>query len=174
MINQKCLFVDMDSVVADWITGARTYLQQHNLDEDENGIIPPHQWNRLKEHHRFYQDLPLLAGANELMAWATQYSTDHNLHLAFLTAIPNGNDSPYAFYDKVRWAEEHFPDIPVFFGPYSSDKKVHCKPGDILIDDRIENCKDWRDAAGIAHQYTTWEKCQEWIADGLPSGAEKS
>ena len=157
----------MDSVVADWLAGARAYLAQYDLEEDENGIIPPHMWNRLKEHHRFYQDLPLLEGAHDLIAWAREYAAKNGMHLAFLTAIPHGNDSPYAFYDKVRWADEHFPDIPVFFGPYSTDKKIHCKKNDILIDDRIDNCKEWREAGGIAHQYTSWEKCKIWIKEEL-------
>lgn len=153
----------MDSVVADWLAGARAYLAQYDLEENEDGMIPVHIWNRLQEHHRLYEDLPLLPGAEELVDWARKYAYQNNMHLAFLTAIPHGNDAPYAFYDKVHWAHRHFHNIPVFFGPYSKDKKAHCKPGDILIDDRNENCEDWAAAGGIAHQYTTWEKCKAWI-----------
>lgn len=167
MKNKQCLYIDMDSVVADWIAGARSYLSQYDLTEDENGMMPPHLWAKLKEHHRFYEDLDLLPGAIELVAWAKEYAEKHNFHLAFLTAIPHGNDNPYAFHDKVHWAHRHFPGIPVFFGPYAKDKRVHCRLGDILIDDRIENCTDWVAAGGIAHQYTTWEKCQEWIKETL-------
>jgi hypothetical protein len=89
------------------------------------------------------------------------------MHLAFLTAIPDNNSVPYAIYDKVTWADTHFPGIPVFFGPYSSDKQVHCRFNDILIDDRKSNCEEWRSAGGIAHQYTTWEECKKWINDPL-------
>jgi len=95
--------------------------------------------------------------------WATQFTTKNNMFFAFLTAIPHDGSVQYASYDKVLWANERFPGIPVFFGPYSTDKWKHCKPTDILIDDRFENCDDWRNAGGIAHQYTTWENCQDWI-----------
>ena len=89
------------------------------------------------------------------------------MHFAFLTAIPHDDTIPYAIYDKVRWADKHFPGIPVLFGPYSFDKQLHCKPRDILIDDRSDNCNDWRMAGGIAHEYRTWEKCQQWIKHNL-------
>jgi hypothetical protein len=48
------------------------------------------------------------------------------------------------------WAQEHFPDIAVHFGPHSYEKQRHCKAGDILVDDRPDNCSQWRDAGGIA------------------------
>jgi hypothetical protein len=73
--------------------------------------------------------------------------------LMFLTAVPKGNDVKWAFYDKVNWATTHYPDIPVMFGPYSHDKHVHCKLGDVLIDDRTSNCEEWRHAGGVAIQH---------------------
>jgi 5'(3')-deoxyribonucleotidase len=74
--------------------------------------------------------------------------------LKFLTAVPKGNDVPWAFNDKVQWAQSYFPSIPVFFGPFSKDKHVHCRPGDILIDDRLSNIEEWRAASGIAIHHT--------------------
>ena len=71
----------------------------------------------------------------------------------FLTAVPRNNDVKWAFYDKMIWASNYFPDIPVMFGPYSHDKHVHCQPGDVLIDDRTSNCTEWRRAGGIAIQH---------------------
>jgi 5'(3')-deoxyribonucleotidase len=68
----------------------------------------------------------------------------------FLTAMPKGNDVPWAFWDKMLWAQEYFPDIAVHFGPYSTDKWQHCNPGDILVDDRVDNCNSWEEAGGAA------------------------
>ena len=160
----KCLYIDLDDVVADWVTEAFTYLNQTY----ESGYrIPAADWDRLVQHKRFYKDLALLPGAKELVDWAKQYTQKHNMHLAFLTAIPCDNDVPYAIYDKVRWADKHFPGIPVFFGPYSFDKHMHCSLNDVLIDDRTSNCLEWRQAGGIAHQYTDWENCKKWIRSTL-------
>ena len=61
------------------------------------------------------------------------------------------NDMPWAQYDKVLWVQDHFPDIAVHFGPYSHDKQHHCRPGDILVDDRLTNCIEWRAVGGTAY-----------------------
>ena len=157
----------MDDVVADWMEGARRCLHAHNMEKDTHGRIPHASWEFLALQDRFYLDLPLLPGAHELVAWAREYAEKNNMFLAFLTAIPHNNDMPYVFHDKTQWADKHFPGIPVFFGPYSTDKQVHCKPGDILIDDRFDNCASWTAVGGLAHQYTTWEKCKHWIVANL-------
>jgi hypothetical protein len=54
----------------------------------------------------------------------------------------------------MLWAQERYPDIPVHFGPYSEDKKKHCVAGDILVDDRPDNCQSWREASGVAVRVT--------------------
>ena len=153
----------MDDVCADWMGEAARYLQRNMWEVGHR--IPDQEWNKLKLHHRFYKDLPLLPGAHNLVSWARQFAKERNMHPGFLTAIPHDNDMPWSIHDKVVWAQTHFPDIPVFFGPYSSDKHLHCQPGDILIDDRSSNCAEWRRAGGIAHQYTTWQKCETWIKE---------
>ena len=71
-----------------------------------------------------------------------------------LTAIPQKNDFPDAFQDKIDWMQEHYPGIRVHFGPYSQDKQHHCRPGDILVDDRTSNILEWRAAGGIGIQVT--------------------
>ena len=56
------------------------------------------------------------------------------------------------FHDKFLWIQDYYPDIRVHFGPYSEDKQLHAKPGDILVDDRTSNCLQWRSAGGLAVQ----------------------
>jgi 5'(3')-deoxyribonucleotidase len=162
--KQRSLYLDMDDVVADWMTEAKNYLQ---AEWAKGTYMPAQNWDVLKNHTRFYRHLPLLPGAVELVDWARATAKKNDWHLAFLTAIPHDNSVPYVAHDKVHWAHERFPDIPVLFGPYSFDKQMHCNQGDILIDDRTENCVEWRNAGGIAHQYTTWEECQKWINEDL-------
>jgi 5'(3')-deoxyribonucleotidase len=65
--------------------------------------------------------------------------------------VPKNDDVPWAFYDKVLWATNYFPDIPVHFGPHSWDKYKHCRvEGDILVDDRPDNCEQWLAAGGLS------------------------
>ena len=154
----------MDDVVADWVQEAQRFLKR---SWEAGQWIPESEWKNLEHHARFYRNLPLKDGAEELIQWARKYAKHNNMHLAFLTALPKNNKMQYASYDKFLWAQERFPEIPVFFGPYSKDKHLHCRPGDILIDDRLSNCVEWRLAGGIAHQYTTWKNCKKWIEETL-------
>ena len=142
------LFLDMDGVVADWTTGAARVVG-YQLD-NPNQYYPKDDWERIRNHQRMFRDLPLMPGANELVDVARRFRDNLNYELIFLTAIPHYNDIHWAFWDKFIWAQQYFPDIPVHFGPYSGDKQRHCQPGDILVDDRPDNCEQWQAAGGRA------------------------
>lgn len=45
---------------------------------------------------------------------------------------------------------ETFPDIATHFGPYSENKQTRSKPGNILVDDRPDNCTQWTEKGGTA------------------------
>ena len=160
-------YIDMDDVVADWMGYAREMFRRPEWKEGE--MLPDHVWNRLKDDQRMYSKLPLKEGAIKLIHWMRRYQESHpGTELYFLTAIPHNNDMPYSFTDKVFWADRYFPNIPVFFGPYSHDKWVRCTgPDDILIDDRTSNCQEWERASGRAHIYREWAKCQEWLEEHI-------
>lgn len=155
------IYLDMDDVVADWFGYARVYLDEPLFKDGD--ILPATTWQKLVDDQRMYSKLPLKEGATELVDWCRNYRDIHNAGLYFLSAIPKGNDMPWAPQDKVFWAHRYFPDIPVFLGPYSFDKWVRCRPGDVLIDDRISNCQDWIKAGGKAHIYRSWPECKDWL-----------
>lgn len=160
------IYLDMDDVVADWMGYARNYLKQPQWKEGE--MLPDTTWRRLKDDQRMYSKLPLKEGAHDLVGWVTEYTTKNNCGLFFLSAIPHGNDMPWAPQDKVFWAQQYFPHIPVFLGPYSHEKYMHVRnPGDILIDDRRVNCEQWERAGGRAHQYKAWPECKVWLEQTL-------
>jgi 5'(3')-deoxyribonucleotidase len=157
------IYIDMDDVVADWHSAAQQLVK---LKWDKNAErITQAEWNKIKEDSRFYRNLPLMSGAKELVDTCRDYiNKNPNFHLRFLTAIPHDYSMPLAAQDKVLWAMDHFPGIPVTFGPFSHDKWRHCKVhGDILIDDRWSNCSDWHNAGGVAHRYSGWENCKPWL-----------
>lgn len=154
------IFLDVDDVVADFKSYAKRVLKKDQVDQ---GRLPDHEWNKLRDNPHLYRDLKVKDGAEELVHWCQEWCLRNHEELYFLTAIPKKNDFPWAIYDKVNWARKHFRGIPVFFGPYSHDKWKHCKSGDILIDDRGSNCKEWEEAGGLAHQYRNWLECHEWL-----------
>lgn len=135
----------MDGVVADWNMGT-AFLKSRPVNQ---------HWTELKLNYpRIYRDLPLTTQAHELVNIARTLRDQNKYNLLFLTAVPKNNDFHWAFYDKVMWAQHYFPDVPVHFGPYSQDKFLHCQPGDILIDDRLDNCQAWTNRQGIAVHIT--------------------
>jgi hypothetical protein len=159
------IYVDMDDVVADFTAAARNIVGHWDRGQER---IPEEQWNQLKQYQRLYRSLPVRQGAKELMTWLEAYcKRNPGVGLYFLTAVPRNNDVPWAFNDKMWWAYDHFPNVPVFFGPYSREKHKRCQPGDILIDDRISNCSEWHAAGGIAYQYNEWPECEQWLEDTL-------
>lgn len=161
------IYLDMDDVVADWHGHAQEVIK---MRWDNNGTtrIPQADWDQLKEDYRFYSKLPLKEGAHSLVQRCrTAVSNGEAESLAFLTALPHDYSAQWASYDKVFWAHKHFEGIPVFFGPFAHDKQRHCKPGDILIDDRHSNCHEWVAAGGKSHIYTTWENCEPWLENEL-------
>ena len=161
------IYLDMDDVVADWHSAAQEYLKLKWSKDGER--IPREDWERIKSQSRFYLDLPLMPGAKDLVAYVKDLEYHQRVdEIFFLTALPHDYSMPYAAHDKVWWAHRHFPDIPVFFGPFSHDKWRYCRPGDILIDDRHSNCAEWRAQGGLAHEYRTWAQCKEWLDEQFP------
>jgi len=148
------LYLDMDGVVADFDEYAARTLGV----PPSQGIYPDEVWYKLATNARLYRDLLKTNYADQLVYECRDLTLTKGYNLIFLTAVPKGNDVPWAFYDKMMWANRYFPDIPVHFGPFSKDKWHHCRPGDILIDDRQSNIDEWQSAGGIAIHHTTIEK----------------
>ena len=159
------IYLDMDDVVADWMVTARAIVNR-NWEYGER--IPDTDWDKVKAKTRFYRDLPIKPGAHELVEYCQDLLSKGQIKdLNFLTALPHDYSVPFASYDKVLWAFERFPGIPVLFGPFSHDKWRHCEPGDILIDDRTSNCEEWVRAGGRAHVYRQWPECHAWLQEIL-------
>ena len=155
---KNTIHIDMDGVVADWDRAATDYLQSEfplDVAGRPEGRWPPHLWEELRVAPHFYYSLPKMPQADELMALAMRFRDELGWNLVMLTAIPRGNDVYEAFHDKIRWMDKYYPGVEVHFGPYSQDKQDHCKTAnDILVDDRLDNCEQWRSKGGIAVRVT--------------------
>lgn len=145
----KTLYLDMDDVLVDFKAYATKLLKKTNHEER----WPENEWNKLKDNVRLYRDLDKTDYADQLVAFCVDFCKEKQYDLRILTAVPRNNDVHWAFYDKVLWVLERYPYIPVMFGPYSKDKHLHCKPKDILIDDRLSNINEWINAGGIGIQH---------------------
>ena len=155
--SMNTLYLDMDGVVADFDSHAKTLMQLTPEEMSQalvNGRYPDDKWRRILDYPRFFRDLPPMPRAHELVALARRYESELGYNLRMLTAIPKDNDFPDVFQDKIDWMNEYFPGIRVNFGPYSQDKQHHCRPGDILVDDRLSNIQEWRARGGTAIHVT--------------------
>lgn len=159
----------MDGVVADF----DEYAMRTLGIPPSQGVYAEDVWKKLATNSRIYQDLIKTPYADQLFFECSKFAKQHNYELKFLTAVPKGNDVPWAFYDKVYWARHNFPTIPVMFGPYSKDKHRHCKLGDILIDDRSSNIEEWRAAGGIGILHKNYEDTLSQLKK-LPQNQEAS
>lgn len=140
----------MDGVVADFDGYARKVVRSNPVDskwKDED-------WREISKNPRLYRDLEKTAEADILVEFCQDICSMYQFDLFFLTAVPRGNDMPWAFHDKMVWVQKYFPTIPLRFGPYAKDKWQHCCLRDILIDDRPSNILEWNNAGGhgILHQ----------------------
>jgi 5'(3')-deoxyribonucleotidase len=140
----------MDGVVADFKSRAADLLGV--TISDINARMPDEQWSKIRDDDHFYRFLPETKLCNRLMITAQVFCSQLGWKLCMLTAIPHENDMWSVFHDKIEWMRERWPHIPVHFGPYSEDKQLHYRPGDVLIDDRTGNCEEWRARGGVAIQ----------------------
>jgi hypothetical protein len=157
------IYIDMDDVTANLTEYAnRVNGTKHGIG-DRMGLD---DWANLRlGHQRMFRDLEPSKEFINKVIW------DFKLHhggAAFLTALPLDEHSPWrhAPGDKLRWVHKHVgQEIDVFFGPYAHDKKNHCEPGDLLIDDNHQNCIEWVRQGGFAHLYRNVDDCVYWLKE---------
>ena len=131
------LFLDADGVLADFDRGAkellgmspRQFIARHGRGEF---------WKRLAGAKNFYGLLFEMPDARRL------FDAVKHLEPTILTGLPLGS---WAAPQKVEWAAEHFPGVPIITC-LASDKHRHMHPGDVLVDDR-EKHRQAYEAAGV-------------------------
>ena len=136
-MEEPRLFLDADGVLADFDEGARRLLGMYPLQYEAKrgrGAF----WRELAKAKSFYGTLPEMADARLL------FNAVKHLKPTILTGLPLGN---WAAPQKVRWAAEHFPGVPIITC-MARDKHKHMRPGDVLVDDR-ENHRAAYEAAGV-------------------------
>lgn len=143
----KTIYFDLDDVLADF-NGYVNKVLGTNYKVGEQMLYS--EWEELRNNHqRLFRELKPKHSVIDIL-----YNTLGNSELAvrILTALPLDEHSvwQYATIDKVRWCDEHLVGIPMFVGPYAKDKYRHCKPGDLLVDDKRSNCEEWNAAGGKA------------------------
>jgi len=152
------LFLDCDGVLADFDAGARRLLGMSPA-EFERRFSKREFWKRLARDRDFYATLPELSDARTL------FDAVEPLRPTILTGLPLGN---WAAPQKVRWAAEHFPGVPIITC-MARDKYRYMEKGDVLVDDREDHRAQWEDAGGIFVHHVDAERSLSELAAIYPS-----
>lgn len=144
------LFLDCDGVLADFDAGARALLgMDARAFEARRG--KGEFWKRLARAGDFYASLAKMPDADDL------FGAVRHLNPTILTGLPMGN---WAAPQKVRWAAEHFPGVPIITC-MARDKYRHMDGADVLVDDSDRHMAAWEQAGGI---YVLHRSARESIA----------
>ena len=152
------LFLDCDGVLADFDAGARQLLGM-----TPKQFIATHGrrrfWARLAKAKNFYGWLPEMADARRL------FDALKHLEPTILTGLPMGS---WAAPQKVEWAAEHFPGVPIITC-MARDKHKHMHPGDALVDDREKHRAAYEAAGVVFVHHKTAEETLRRLAGIFPS-----
>ena len=132
------LFLDCDGVLADFDYGAcellgakpKAYIAKHGRAAF---------WRELAKAKNFYGSLPKMRDADAL------FDAVKHLKPTILTGLPLGK---WAAPQKVEWAAEHFPGVPIVTC-MAADKHKHMHRGDVLVDDREKHREAYEDAGVV-------------------------
>ena len=152
------LFLDADGVLADFDEGARRLLgmtpRQYEAKHGRGAF-----WKRLAQAKNFYGTLPEMPDARVL------YEGVKHLKPTILTGLPLGR---WAAPQKIEWAEEHFPDVPIITC-MARDKHKHMKRGDVLVDDRENHRAAYEEAGVVFVHHKSAEDSLRQLAEIFPS-----
>jgi hypothetical protein len=150
----KQIFLDCDGVLADFDTLAIEIFGRHTQKaEDELGT--DEFWRRLRDYGRFFHDLPVLSDGLEL------YRAIAHLNPVILTGCPLGD---WSQPQKRAWAARHFPNVEMITCR-SVDKRLHMKPGDVLVDDFLKYRHLWEETGGVFIHHTSAAESLRQLAE---------
>jgi len=151
------VFLDCDGVLADFDKGAEAVLGLPP-GEYERRFGAGRFWAALARAPGFFEHLELMPDALEL------YEAVRHLDPVILTGLPRG---AWAEPQKRRWAERHFPGVPVIT-TMAALKHEYRHPGDVLVDDRDKYRKLWEANGGVfVHHASAASSIAELRAGGF-------
>jgi hypothetical protein len=92
----------------------------------------------------FFLELPAMEGAKDFWGWLQI----NNFNPIVLTGVPHQNYDQ-AVSNKKLWVAQNFGHRVPVITCRSEDKRLHGKPGDVLVDDRTKYQHLWEEMGGI-------------------------
>ena len=136
----RTYFIDLDGVLADFdghfeaIFGVRPIADIYS---------PRGMFDKIKERKTFFSDMPIIPGAYDFWDWLER----EDFNPVVLTGYPKNN--PGASDHKKLWVRNHLgAHVPVICC-LSEDKRLHGRPQDVLVDDRLKYSQLWVNMGGV-------------------------
>jgi hypothetical protein len=128
----------MDGVLADFDKG---YEQAFGVRP--NKLSDDVVWEQVRAYKDFYRMLPPMPDLQELWVFARNHNP------IILTGVPSDAKVPEAQGNKEAWVRFHLGSSIEVRCVRSSEKCLHAKPGDILVDDWEKHKPKWLAVGGI-------------------------
>jgi len=157
-MSEPRLFLDADGVLADFDLGTRRLLgasPKQYIAKHGRGAF----WKRLAKAPNFYATLPEMPDGRQL------FDAVKHLEPTILTGLPMGS---WAAPQKVSWAAEHFPGVPIITC-MARDKHKHMHFGDVLVDDREKHRAAYEEAGVLFVHHKNAEDSVKQLAQIFPS-----
>lgn len=155
------IYFDMDGVLADFDVAAQAidgqagaFNQQTKTMTAAARAAKQMRWRRIEEKKDFWANIPVLAGARDMLRVAAKIG-----ELFVLTKVPGAKNfvAGDAYVDFVeaqkrewiaRYLADFFDDAHVIVARIPKEELLHPGTTDLLIDDRDGNIADWCAAGG--------------------------
>lgn len=133
------IFVDLDGVLADW--EGRVY---NIFGKDHKSVKSHILWQFIGESENFWLNIEKISNFDVIWEYVKDKSP------TILTGCPKSSFTK-SQDQKIEWCKINLgPDVDVITC-LAKDKQKHItEPGDILIDDNIDNCSRWIEHGGVA------------------------
>lgn len=149
------LFLDCDGVLADFDAAAHQLFGMESR-KAEQVLGTKEFWRRIRMSGDFYRRLPLVADALEL------FRAVAHLKPTILTGCPRGQ---WSQPQKVAWANEYFPGVPIITCASKEKFRHMAHPGDVLVDDYLRYKALWEQAGGVFVLHTSAKESIRALAE---------
>lgn len=142
------LFLDMDGVLADFDKRAREIfgMEPHTFEET---FGTKKFWSTLLTTEDLFNSFDPMPDAFDL------WNATKHLNPTVLTGVPRGD---WAAPQKRTWIARHLGEHVPVITCFARQKALHCKPGDVLVDDRPKFKDLWEKAGGTFVVHTSAAK----------------
>ena len=145
------IYFDMDGVLADFDKGVNELCRMRATSQDEghDEKYDDLMWEKIRGISHFYDRLDLMPGAKEMFDLLYEKYGDR---CEILTGIPKESRGIVtASEDKNTWTHRMLSETVKIHTVSRRDKQQYCTgPETILIDDRDDTIREWRDLGGTA------------------------